>query len=148
MTHARTQIRQEAVRLLNAAPGIAPTVEDNRAWFTAQTALPALSVYTDEDDTDGDADSMGADERVLALTVEIKVSSADGAGAALEADNLAELVEDALMTDTNWQVSVSCVGAPVTAGVNRIEGEEVNRTLSLVFPVMYRTAPGASGVLL
>ncbi len=146
--HARTTIRQAAAAILSADPGITAPVQDNRVWFTANTSLPVIGVYANTEAIDLDESSFNADWRVMELVVQVVVEDADGSGVADAADDLAELIEDALRADRTLGVGCQDVQAPNTDAEDNVTAEKVVRTLSLQFPVMYRTAPGDAGTII
>ena len=148
MAHARTTIRKAAVAILTAEVAITAPVLDNRVWYTPNTSLPVLGVYANSESIDLDQSSFDADYRELELTIQIIVEDQDGLSVADAADDLAELVEKTLRADRTLGVNVQDVLAPDTEATDDVTSEKVVRTLELVFPVYYRTAPGNAGLII
>ena len=150
MSHARQQIREAVVTVLQAFPVLA-TVQDTRIWIVQQAELPLVGVYTsteaitfDEGATMGETDAL---MRELEVVLDIAVSSSSGQASMNALDDLAAECEEALGVDRNMLGIMDITPAAVDVEQST-EGDSVISRMQFGFICLYRTAVGFPQVII
>ena len=145
MSHARQQIRDQIVSVLNAYP-VSATVVPTRAWIVQPTELPMIGVYTSDEESSLDEgasmDSSGTLLRILNVVLDITVQGVDGQTGMIALDNLAEECETALGAARDILGIMDLLPATMETD-QATEGETITSKMTLSFICMYRTAVGS-----
>lgn len=137
MSHVRTQIRNRVATLLT---GLAP-VYASRVYPLAESALPVILVYTDEEEIAVDEAAFGTLQRQLTATVEIVAKSTTEDALDDVLDDLLVLAETALAADPTLNgLAISAVPSAIAVSVDSQGALPVGRA-RLTYAVLYRTAP-------
>jgi len=139
MTHLRKSIRDETVAILTGLTTTGTNVFDTRIFPIAQTSLPCLAVYADEEDSELVSNS-GSLER--ALTLRVSAYARQVANVEDQLDLIAEEVETALTAITDVK-RLTLINTSVTYSD---EGDAAIATMVLTFAAYYFTKTGAPGV--
>lgn len=100
MTHPRTAIRQKVAALLLNRTGAGKRVWPSRVRHFCAQRLPAIGVYTVEEDSPVDDVSPRVYKRTVTVLVEVLATADEGLDDALDA--LASEIEAVLMADPTW----------------------------------------------
>jgi hypothetical protein len=142
--HARQQIRDAVATALTGLSATGSNVFKTRVHKLEQETLPALLVYTLQEDAERETIGARKQQRALRVGVEIAVQQVSGIDA--ELDDIAVEVENAL--ETAWQAAsgiwASIRDLQLNSSVISMSGEGEQRALGMVltYTVLYRTAEG------
>jgi hypothetical protein len=140
VTHPRQQIRDAAIALLDAVPGLTGRVEGMRTRATVDDELPVVLVYSTRETSTRETVKRGL-MRVATLAIEIRVKAAGDIGAAVDA--LCAEVEAAMESDPGLSRKArDSVLAATTIGLDG-EGDHRQAVATLEYQVTYRTTPAA-----
>jgi thiamine biosynthesis protein ThiC len=140
MSHARQQIQDEAVSLLDV--GVTATVQSERVWITQESELPIVGVYTNTEEMSQDDGTFTAIGRTLELVCELVVQGVDGATVNSSLNAIAVEVETVLGANREMLGVLDVVPQAWDVEQNT-EGDTVTGKGVMVFEVLYRTAIGA-----
>ncbi len=148
--HARQQIRDAVVTALTGNVGVGVSVIGSRTWILQTDELPLVGVYTasEASTVEDELAAMGAPTlaRTLELVCEVAVIGVDGEASANQLDDISELIEDEMAGNRNIVGVVDIL--PVSNEVEQLqEGDRIISRGLITFDCLYRTAVGASGVI-
>lgn len=141
MSHVRQQIRDYAKAALIAAPTAAGSnVECSRVYPYSTANLPALNVYTPNEEVDEDFDTTGGVlRRYCNLTVDARIALAKGAFPENALDDLAAEVETVFGLDPTFGGLIGWVRLASTETGLDGEGEKVVGLATLAFRAQYES---------
>jgi len=142
MSHARTQIRQAVVALLNGNTEAGNRVFSSRAHPLDDAKLPALLVYTPQENIgERSMQRPRTQQRQLQLAVEGYLKARGDIDA--EADALALEVEQLIAADPTLAGLVKDISLESTATQLSGEGEKPVAVITLTFAVLYSVKENA-----
>ena len=139
MAHVRQQIRDRIATVLAGITGFSTSIYKMRRYALDDAKLPAIAVYTVDENSSLITISSRTLRRVINVGVEI-VAKGASTSIADTMDGYAVSVEEAIANDfTINGLAKSCVLTSSTIDVN-VEGEKAIGTARLVFAAEYVTA--------
>lgn len=142
--HARQQIREAVKAAVTGLSITGSNVFTTRMHKFEDAGLPALAIYTLQEESDRDTIGTRKQERMLRVAVEIAVKQVSDTDEAL--DDIAAEVESAL--ETTWQGGVGLWGLLRDFTLNSsvitmsTEGDQRSLGLVLTYTAIYRTVEG------
>ena len=142
--HARRRIREKFFEIISLIPNL--TTFNGRVFPLHDAVLPAATIFTrDEVISPDDGRLEGLQHRTLATTVQLYVKADQLVDDAM--DNLAELIEAAVMVDQSLLNLVRCLDLVTVEIEVTMDGENPMGTLTMVFSCRYLTNDGFPGVI-
>lgn len=139
MAHVRQQIRDRIATLMAGITGFSTSVYKMRRYALDDAKLPAIAIYTVDENSSLITIGSRTLRRVINVGVEI-VAKGASASIADTMDGYAVSVEEAIANDFTLNgLAKSCVLTNSTIDVN-VDGEKAIGTARLVFAAEYVTA--------
>lgn len=142
--HAREQIRSAVATALTGLSATGSNVFMTRLHKFQATELPALAIYTLQEEVERATMGSRSQERALHVAVDIAIQQVSNVDSAL--DDISADVEDAM--ETAWQAGSGIWGTildlTLNSSVVTMSGEGDQRALGMVltYTVLYRTVEG------
>lgn len=134
MSHVRTQIRDAVVTVLTGHV----TVSASRLYPLAESDLPVVLVYTDDEQIDADGSAFAILERRLTLVLEVVAQATGTVDVTL--DGLLATVETRMATvPTLGGVAMAVVPASIEVSASTDGSKPIGRA-RLTYTVLYRTS--------
>lgn len=138
--HLRKLIREAAKTQLSGITGV--TLYESRVYPFSQ--LPAIAIYTETERVEIDESSMGRQQRILAVIIEIRAQASEDVDD--ELDRLAAEVEQAIAADQT--LSGTCDHIEYAGMTSDFEtGEQQTGLMSMEFAAEYRINPSNPTIL-
>jgi hypothetical protein len=135
MTHRRQEIRDAVVTMLSGLAG--GRVYSNRELAIEADSLPAINVYTVEEDAAPFTASQKTYRRTLTLVIDVLAKNVDDAVLDNTLDDLAESVEAALVADTTASGKAIDTRLTSTTVTRDSSGEVPIGVLKLTYQAVY-----------
>lgn len=151
MAHQRKLIRQAAVaKLIAAATSAGARVYPTRVAPLRKDLLPAIAVYTEDEEVDPDSEGTSTRElkRYVELVVEGYVAHTSALSADDGMDDLAEQIEAAIDADPNLNSTVGdhgCFLERTETGFADGSSDPLIGVVKLTYRALYRTSPAEAG---